>query len=360
MKYILTSVFIFIAFVSSAQVPQGMSYQAVAFNTNGQLATNTTVGVQISILDNSATGPVIYVEQHNQTTNAQGLYSLNIGQGTATTGIFSNINWGVNLKFLKVEIDVNGGTNYTIVGTNQFMSVPYALAAESLVTSPGEGITLLAPDGTPYQLTVDNNGELSLPTSNNPANAPTQLFLYGSFNNWDPNTALQFGNRLGLQGFKYFTAGTELKFLTQRNENVVFGGDGNNVFGELTNGGSPVTIEADGFYNISVYDNFGEIVYELESIDMKIAFLSNFSREGMSYDVASDEFFLNSTRQGQFYFDVGDSISSSGYRYGDNLADGILEYQGANINIPTTGGPNQNREYRLRFNFNATGSYTIN
>ncbi len=119
------------SFISFAQVPQGISYQAVAFTTGGSPVVSGSVGVKISILDNSVSGTVIYEETHSATTNAQGLFNLNIGQGTPSIGIFSAINWALNSKFLKVEVDPTGGTNYTVVGTNQLMSVPYALYAES-------------------------------------------------------------------------------------------------------------------------------------------------------------------------------------------------------------------------------------
>lgn len=117
-----------ITFLSAfAQVPQGISYQAVAFNSGGSPVVNSNVGVKISVLDNSANGTVVYEETHTKLTNAQGLFNLNIGEGTPTLGTFAAINWATNSKFLKVEIDPAGGTNYTSVGTNQLMSVPYAL-----------------------------------------------------------------------------------------------------------------------------------------------------------------------------------------------------------------------------------------
>lgn len=113
-----------------SQVPQGISYQAVAFNSNGNPIVNSNVGVKISILDNSITGNVVYSETHIKTTNAQGLFNLNIGDGSPTIGVFSTISWETNSKFLKVEVDPTGGTNYTNIGTNQLMSVPYALFAD--------------------------------------------------------------------------------------------------------------------------------------------------------------------------------------------------------------------------------------
>ncbi len=134
MKYFFTLLFASSLFISTAiaQTPQGISYQAIAFNSGGTPVTNGNVAVKINILDNSITGTVVYSETHTKTTNAQGLFNLNIGEGTPTTGTFSSINWGTNSKFLKVELDPNGGTNYSSVGTNQLMSVPYALYAKNV------------------------------------------------------------------------------------------------------------------------------------------------------------------------------------------------------------------------------------
>jgi hypothetical protein len=124
-------VLFFVSFTAFGQVPQGISYQAIAFNAGGTPVANSNVGVRISIMDNSTTGPVVYSESHVRLTNGQGLFNLNIGQGTPLSGTFSAINWAANSKFLKVEIDPAGGTNYTSAGTSQLMSVPYALYSES-------------------------------------------------------------------------------------------------------------------------------------------------------------------------------------------------------------------------------------
>lgn len=114
-----------------AQAPQQMSYQAVIRDNSNQLLANTTVGMQISILQGSSTGSPVYVETHAPTTNANGLVSIEIGAGTIVSGTFSTINWAAGPYFIKTETDPTGGSNYTIVGTNQLLSVPYALYAET-------------------------------------------------------------------------------------------------------------------------------------------------------------------------------------------------------------------------------------
>jgi hypothetical protein len=114
-----------------AQSPEKMSYQAVIRNSSNALVTNTNVGMQISILQGSASGTAVYTETQTPTTNGNGLVSLEIGTGTVLSGNFSTINWANGLYFIKIETDPTGGTSYTITGTSQLLSVPYALHAKT-------------------------------------------------------------------------------------------------------------------------------------------------------------------------------------------------------------------------------------
>jgi uncharacterized protein (TIGR02145 family) len=114
-----------------AQAPQKMSYQAVIRNSSNQLVVNHIVGMQISILQNSSTGTPVYVETQIPTTNANGLISIEIGGGTNVTGTFIGIDWSAGMYFIKTETDPSGGTNYTITGVSQLLSVPYALYART-------------------------------------------------------------------------------------------------------------------------------------------------------------------------------------------------------------------------------------
>ncbi len=123
-----------------AQAPEKMSYQAVVRNSSSQLVTNTSVGMQISILQGSATGTAVYVETQTPTTNANGLITIEIGTGTVVSGDFSTINWANDIYFIKTETDPAGGTNYTITSTSQLLSVPYALHAKTAESITG-GIT---------------------------------------------------------------------------------------------------------------------------------------------------------------------------------------------------------------------------
>lgn len=114
-----------------AQAPEKFSYQAVIRNASNALITNANVGMKISILKTSAAGTVVYSESQTAMTNINGLVSIQIGAGTPITGTIAGINWGADSYYIKTETDPAGGTNYTIAGTTQLLSVPYALYTNS-------------------------------------------------------------------------------------------------------------------------------------------------------------------------------------------------------------------------------------
>jgi hypothetical protein len=128
-----------------AQAPEKMSYQAVVRDASNALVTNQAVGMQISILQTTVTGTAVYAETQTPTTNANGLVSLEIGAGTVVSGDFSTIDWSTGPYFIKTETDPTGGTTYTITGTSQLMSVPYALHANTADSIVG-GVSITETD----------------------------------------------------------------------------------------------------------------------------------------------------------------------------------------------------------------------
>jgi len=122
---------------SFAQVPEKMSYQAVVRDAAGELVSDQSVGMRISILQTTTTGTAVYVETHTPSSNINGLVSIEIGTGS-TSDDFSTIDWSADLYFIKSEIDLTGSDSYSITGTSQLMSVPYALHAKvaESVSSP--------------------------------------------------------------------------------------------------------------------------------------------------------------------------------------------------------------------------------
>jgi hypothetical protein len=144
--------FFFIPFFALAQVPQGVGYQGVATDANGIELVNQAISIRASVLSGSATGTIEWEETHATSTDTFGLFTLTIGQGTNTTNStqtsFADISWGTNTHFLKIEMDVTGGSNYSFMGTNQMMSVPYALYAESANINYDSISNILSNDST--------------------------------------------------------------------------------------------------------------------------------------------------------------------------------------------------------------------
>jgi uncharacterized protein (TIGR02145 family) len=118
-----------------SQAPTKINFQSVLRNTNGEVVSNSAVSLRISILSGTITGTAVYIETHAKTTDAGGLMSLQIGGGTVLSGVFGDINWGSSAHFIKLEADFSGGNSYVLLGTQELMSVPYALYASKTDTS---------------------------------------------------------------------------------------------------------------------------------------------------------------------------------------------------------------------------------
>ncbi|MDD4385776.1 MAG: FISUMP domain-containing protein [Bacteroidales bacterium] len=155
-----------------AQSPDKMSYQAVIRDSNLELVSNTAIGMQISILQGSASGTSVYVEIQTPTTNDNGLASIEIGAGTVQSGDFSAINWEDGPYFIKTETDPDGGTAYSITGTSQLLSVPFALHANEVDPSVPQGTgsgEMQYWNGTEWTLVASGNeGDIMTFVNNTP------------------------------------------------------------------------------------------------------------------------------------------------------------------------------------------------
>jgi hypothetical protein len=207
-----------------AQIPQAVNYQAVVRDGDGNPIGEQTVSVRLSIHAESVTGPIVYSESHAVTTTTGGLINLAIGQGTIITGTMTNVNWLEYPKYLQVELDQDGGSNFIEMGTSQLVSVPYSFAsnvAESL--SPGATVDL-------YQIL--------------PGGAAGGQFLMWNGANWVPSTitsegAYSAGAGISLNGNTIVNTGD----LSNSNEIQSLSLDGNVL--SLTNGGS-ITLPNNG------------------------------------------------------------------------------------------------------------------
>ncbi|WP_415327728.1 hypothetical protein [Chryseobacterium sp. MMS23-Vi53] len=368
MKKLYATIGLFIASLLSAQVPQAFSYQTIAFNASGAPIANGNVSLRVSILENSATGTVLYTETHSKTTNSKGLVNLNIGQGTATTGSFGGINWGANTKFVKVEMDPQGGSNYTNVGVNQLMSVPYAQVSKTVVTGAGQGITLTSPNGTAYTLNVNDSGALSLPqaqSGNN--NLPQNLYMYGSYNSFNAtNAELLRVNSNEKFGYKYFPANSQIKFITAQNTSaMVYGSDSSNV---LVPNGNSYNITSNGFYQINVKPTgiignttaYTPYIYNFTPY-ISYTGTSPSTQSNITYDANTNTFSIQIngvTTNTRFRISLGMGGGNS-ETIGDNLSDGNFDIDGQEISFPGANSTPKNYKLTFKINFDATGTYTI-
>ena len=213
---------------AQAQIPpQAFNYSAVARDAQSNPIASQTIGIQISILQTTSIGPVVYSENHFVNTDQYGLFNLIIGAGAIQSGSMGTIDWSEDNYYLKVGMDANGGTNFLTMGTTQLISVPYALhaaTADSLIggasitetdplytTSVASGIT--AGDTTNWNADIDPDPTNELQTisiSNDtiylsnggfavlPANAgggKTHLILSGDIT--DAQAAIKIQNEVG-------------------------------------------------------------------------------------------------------------------------------------------------------------------
>ncbi len=156
-----------------AQAPQGINYQGVARGLDGHPIAQKEISIRISVLNGSAEGEAEYAEVHEVRTNSFGLFTLVIGHGTPETNSFNFIGWTTGKKWLQIELDENGGRNFKLMGSQQLMSVPFALYAER--------------SGNGYQagqgIAINNNMITNLgDRDNDPLNETVSSFSFGTDN----------------------------------------------------------------------------------------------------------------------------------------------------------------------------------
>ena len=128
-------VFLFSSFSVYSQSPGKINFQSILRNTKGEIVSNKAVSIRMSILSGSANGTSVYSETHVKTTDVSGLVSIKLGTGTVINGIFGDIEWGGASHFIQMEVDFDGGMNYVVIGSQELISVPYALYANKTDTS---------------------------------------------------------------------------------------------------------------------------------------------------------------------------------------------------------------------------------
>ena len=141
-NYLSIVILLFLTLSLNAQAPQGFNYQATVRNSAGDLIIKSNVYFKFNVFQGSQTAVPVFTETHYVPTDDLGQVNLVIGQGTPSTGIFSELDWSLGSYYLGIELSINSANNYVAMGTTQLLSVPYALYAEN----SGNGSNTL-PDG---------------------------------------------------------------------------------------------------------------------------------------------------------------------------------------------------------------------
>jgi uncharacterized protein (TIGR02145 family) len=143
MRLTLTTLALLISILLNAQAPALIPYQAIARDGSGQPLVNSSLNARFTIHNESVNGTIVWQEVQSVSTNALGLFTSQLGGTSPLTAV----NWAVGSKFLQVELDLGNG--FVDIGTQQLLSVPYALHAGSVrVHVSATGDTLYVGDGS--------------------------------------------------------------------------------------------------------------------------------------------------------------------------------------------------------------------
>jgi hypothetical protein len=174
MRTLLVFIFLTGALVGHGQSPPGINYQGVARDPDGKPISQKDISIRITIVKDNSDGVVEYAEVHTAKTNSFGLFTLVIGEGNVQSGDFQFISWAAGNKWLRVEMDTDGGSAFKLMGSQQLMSVPYALYSKYAGSSPlsaGQGVSI-------NNNVISNTGD----ADNNPANEYNTDFTLDSNN----------------------------------------------------------------------------------------------------------------------------------------------------------------------------------
>ena len=136
-KKIILFLFLLGASFLQGQTP-GLNYQAVILNTSEIEIPGTNVKenqVPLGLEDVtfrfsiSNKNKIEYIEEQTVTTDASGMVSLIVGEGTPISATFQDIVWDGKLKYLNIEIDIlNNNDGFIFLDTQKILYIPTPIA----------------------------------------------------------------------------------------------------------------------------------------------------------------------------------------------------------------------------------------
>jgi len=169
MKRILFTLLIFV--FAQNVFGQGINFQGVARSANGTIIASSNISLRLSIISKNVDATPEYIETKTVVTNAQGIFSIVVGDATnaVVTGNFKNIAWKDGIKFLKVEMDPSAGTNYINMGATQLQYVPYSFYSLGVDAANVTGVLPIEKGGTGVATLAGLKTALALDKVNNTA-----------------------------------------------------------------------------------------------------------------------------------------------------------------------------------------------
>ncbi|MCB9170006.1 MAG: hypothetical protein H6594_06600 [Flavobacteriales bacterium] len=121
-----------------AQLFNGMNYQAVLRDAQGDPMTNQAVTLTFNVHQSSAVGPIVFTDTHNTSTNDRGLVNVVIGKG-AVAGSLTGLDYAGTDYYLVVYVNGSG------LPPQRLEAVPMSFKATNMDLSDIQDVSGTAP-----------------------------------------------------------------------------------------------------------------------------------------------------------------------------------------------------------------------
>ena len=217
MRFSLLILFTVLHLLLNAQAPALIPYQAIARNAADAPQANSAFNARFTIHDGTVNGASVWQELQTVTTSSLGLFTVQLGSSVS----LGSVNWASGAKFMQVEIDLGNG--FADIGTQQLLSVPYALYAGD---APDE--QQLSVSETGDTLFLENGGFVIIPgisLANNGGVSGVSAHSCGTPNIHNPD--LTYGTMTDQEGnvYKTIVIGTQEWMAENLNASIYRNGD---------------------------------------------------------------------------------------------------------------------------------------